>query len=114
MTLYPVNLALASLALFVREIVAGPRHHGSQCALGVRADASVAVAAETFYGRQDIERALHLCGLYGLSDTTFCSDGAGSIFSSVIRSIRGRPSLVSMYGMNTASNDRMPHSTAVT
>ena len=46
------------------------------------------------------------------SATTFGASALGS--SSLTRSNSGRPSLVNMKGMNTASKLRMPHSTAVT
>lgn len=45
------------------------------------------------------------------SDTTLGASAFGS--SSLTRSNSGRPSLVSMKGMNTASKLRMPHSIAV-
>src|SRR5262245_45737148 len=48
-----------------------------------------------------------LCGIW----TTFGAVGSGN--NSPTRSISGRPSCVSMNGRNTASNERMPHSTAV-
>jgi hypothetical protein len=48
------------------------------------------------------------------SETTLALSAAGSRPVSPMRSASVRPSLVSMNGMNTASNERMPHSIAVT
>ena len=47
------------------------------------------------------------------NETTFGASGAGRRLVSVMRSITVRPSPVNMYGMNTASNDNTPDSTAV-